>query len=36
MTFRVIQGHWIWHKSIDHMILSMAMCSNNVSILHHF
>ena len=21
MTFKVIQGHWIWHKWIGHMIL---------------
>jgi len=33
MTFKVIQGHWKWHKSTGHMILLNSGCSNNVSVL---
>jgi len=35
MTFKVIQArYWKWHKSIGYFLL--VVCSNNVSILHHF
>jgi len=37
MTFKVIQGHWRWHRSIGHIwYFQLVVCNNYMSVLHQF
>jgi len=36
LTMNVTQGHQTWHYFVGNISLSIVVCSNYASVLHHF